>query len=165
MRISYQRYGRVKKVIVTIILSLTISIGICQTMFTAFQSSQRKADQAYSDKNYREAAARYESIFSKHPVEEVNLRIARSYYFMREYASAVTWYEKSISKYGALQTTDQYYLAESYTSLGNYEQAVQQYNAILARSSDDILVAKKIWRLKNIQYLYEDSLHYVVQEI
>jgi tetratricopeptide (TPR) repeat protein len=136
-----------------------------QTMFTAFKSIRKQADIAYDADSFREAAALYIQEFLKNPSREVNVRIARCHFFMAQYEQAAMWYEKYVTTYGDLPSSDKYYLAEAYASRGEYAKAVQWYNAVLSQAPDDMLVAKKVWRLRNIQYLYEDSLHYSIQAL
>lgn len=139
--------------------------GRCQTMFTAWQHSFAKADMAYGERNFKEAVVLYQSIFEKQPSEEVNLRIARCYYFMREPVQAVLWYQKFTNVYHTLPVSDLYYCAEAYANLGNYESAIRYYELMLNQTPDDLLIAKKVWRLKNIKFLQEDSLYFRVESI
>ncbi|HTJ51569.1 MAG TPA: tetratricopeptide repeat protein [Cyclobacteriaceae bacterium] len=157
-------YGLLNVLITIFCLGWTQKVE-CQSLFTAWQNQQAKAGKAYADGNFREAVERYEDVFEKHPTEEINLRIARCYHFIGDHHQCVSWYERFMNRSGVLLSDDQFNCAESYASLGNYESAIVYYEKILTQSPDDLIIAKKIWRLKNIQYLLEDSTHYAVQSI
>lgn len=139
--------------------------SFCQTVFSAWKSAREQADEAYAIGNFKSAAALYEDIFRKSRSQEVNLRIARSYYFNGHYAQAITWFEKFVVSYGVLPLNDAYYAAESYAGAGKYEPAIKYYSQVLAQEPNNVLMARKVWRLQNIQYLFEDSLHYIVEEL
>jgi hypothetical protein len=55
-----------------------------------------------------------------------------------------------------------YYYAEVQTTLKNYEAAIYGYQYCQKKQPDNLIFARKIWRINNIQYVYEDSAHYLV---
>ncbi len=60
---------------------------------------------------------------------------------------------------------DLYCYAEALTVTSNYSEAIESYRKYLAQAPDDEMVIKKIWRLNNIQYLYEDSSQFSIKPI
>lgn len=139
--------------------------SLAQSVLTAWKDKHEEADQSYRTGNYTKAATLYEAIFAKQSSKETILRLARSYYFTGRYHQAMQWYEKFESAYGEVPENDLYFLAEVYAALGKYDPAVKMYSKVLSKQKDNLLVAKKIWRLRNLQFLYEDSLHYSVEAL
>jgi tetratricopeptide (TPR) repeat protein len=139
--------------------------SVAQSVLTEFKDHKQQADEAYRGGNYAKAVALYEEIFNRKSSTEVNLRIARSYYYSGKYDLAVRWFGKFTASYSELTTSDLYLLAEAYAAQGKYDAAINSYSKILTQEPDNMLVAKKIWRLRNLQYLYEDSLHYSVEAL
>ena len=87
----------------------------------------------------------------------LTLKIARSHHFLKQYHDAIAAYEK-YGRTNSLSIPDLYYYAEAQSGILNYEKALESYQAYLGRVPDDQLIMKKIWRLNNLQFLYEDSL-------
>jgi tetratricopeptide (TPR) repeat protein len=83
---------------------------------------------------------------------------------LKDYPNALIHYKKLKSEF-PLPLEDLLYYSETNAFLGNYTNALEGYEQILATTPDDHLIQKKIWRLKNIQYLYEDSLHYTIRPL
>jgi tetratricopeptide (TPR) repeat protein len=137
-----------------------------ETVFSLLKNDIRLADEYYRDKNYKTALKLYSSHYRKNSASgDVRVKIARCYYFLKDYKRAVSAFEYYVRTHPALAVEDLFYYAESQASAGNYKKAVDAYREYLRRKPDDPVVTQKIWRLNNIQYLYEDSLHYAVRPV
>jgi hypothetical protein len=133
-----------------------------ETVFSLLEPDLKRADKYYNKKNYSDALSLYQSISRKKPSSDINLKIARSYHFLKNYKQAIAAYDK-VGSTNKLPAADVYYYAEAQSGISNYDKAIQSYQDYLQRVPEDPLIMKKIWRLNNLQYLYEDSLHYAVR--
>jgi tetratricopeptide (TPR) repeat protein len=153
------------KLTLCMLLVLIASTAMSQeTVFALFKNDLKLADRYFEDRDYQNALKLYKSFARKHPSKDVDLKIARSHHFLKQYHEAIAAYEKCTSR-NALSTPDLYYYAEAQSGILNYEKAVESYQACLGQVPDDQLIMKKIWRLNNLQFLYEDSLHYEVRPV
>lgn len=134
-----------------------------QTVFGLFRNDVSLGDKFYKDRNYTEALKLYMEAARKDP--DIQLRIARCYYSLKEYSTAVAYYSKYLKEKRALPWSDTYYYAEVQAATGNYKGAIEYYQKHLTNKKDDELAMRKIWRLSNIKYLYEDSSHFAVRPI
>src|SRR5690606_36449721 len=83
-------------------------------------------------------------------------KIARTHHLLNQHDETVAVNEKSRTS-SSLPLADLLFLAEALSGTSQYEAAMAAYERYLAQSPSDELVMQKIWRLANIQYLYEDS--------
>lgn len=136
-----------------------------ETVFALLKSDTRLADEYYRDKNYKKALRIYAALFERdHSSKTLPVKVARCLYFMKDYARAVGVFQR-MNNDDFLSAEDQFYYGEALAATGNYKKAIQVYNQCLAKSPGNEWIIQKIWRLNNIKYLYEDSLHYVVRPI
>lgn len=134
------------------------------TVFSIMQDPLKQADKSYTDGNYLEAIEQYRKLSEKRPADQhVQLRLAQSHYRVKQYDKAVMVYDLFLKRKSALPAEDMYFYAEAQSSLKNYTTALSYYKQCLERDPENDLIAKKIWRLNNLQYLYEDSAHYAVR--
>jgi hypothetical protein len=84
---------------------------------------------------------------------------------MKDYKKSVSIYNSFLAGKGDLPRQDLYDYAELQTAVGNIPVALEFYSRYLKIDPDDDLVARKIWRLNNIQYLYEDSTHFSIRPV
>lgn len=134
-----------------------------ETIFSFLQNDVKKADGYYAAKNYRQALDLYIKMSDRSKSDRYFLQIARSYYYLNQPKDAAQWYAKTFSQKKALPVKDIFIYAETLSALKQYDQAIQLYTQYLSVNSDDPVCIKKIWRLKNREYLYEDSIHYTVK--
>lgn len=142
--------------------------GVCQaTVFTLFQDPVKIADKEFALGNYAQAVAMYSARLSKRPDDAtVRLRQAQAYYRIKDYLHAVSAYNQYLaSSAQVLSWEDMYCYAEANATLGNRPAALDYYKRCLAQQPGNDLIAKKIWRLANLQYLYEDSAHYAIRPL
>src|SRR5258708_1066191 len=133
-----------------------------ETVFSILKKQSRQAEDYYQEKNYRAALALYTRMYSKDSSSEVwPVKIGECAYLLKEYNKAVSAYSRL--KPSDLLLEDLYNLAESLVSTDQYKRALSCYKLCLEKSPGNQLITQKIWRLDNIKYLYEDSLHYAVR--
>ncbi len=133
-----------------------------ETVFSILKKQSRQAEDYYQEKNYKAALALYTRMYSKDSSSEVwPVKIGECAYLLKEYNKAVSAYSRL--KPSDLLLEDLYNFAESLASTDQYKRALSCYHLYLEKSPGNQLITQKIWRLDNIKYLYEDSLHYAVR--
>jgi WD40-like Beta Propeller Repeat len=135
-----------------------------ETVFELWKSELKLADSYFENRDYYHALELYRHVVKKKPTREVELKIARSYHLLKQYDKAVKFYEKHAST-NNLPVKDLYYYAEAQSGISEYGRALESYQKYYSRVPNDPLVMKKIWRLSNINYLFEDSMHYSVRAV
>src|SRR6478752_7377782 len=111
-------------------MSPRVSVGQ-ETVFTLFKTTARQADEYYQAKDYRQALDLYLQLAKGSKPDDYYLGVARSYYYLNEPAHSATWYQRFISKRKALPSKDAYLYAETLSTLGQYEPAIEWYNHYL----------------------------------
>jgi tetratricopeptide (TPR) repeat protein len=151
-------------IVISIFISSFANIAFAQdTIFVLLKSDKKKADEYFDHKNYRQALDLYLTINEKHQDDDVEYKIARCYYFLKEPQAAVAHYKLISGSEKLLPPDDIYLYAESLSNLGQYDKAIDLYNTYLKTAGNDPIVVKKIWQLKNRSFLYEDSIHFSVR--
>lgn len=134
-----------------------------ETVFSIFKTNAEKADAYFGQKNYRKAIDLYKATLKKESNDEVYLQVARSYYYLNRPFEAVQWYKQAAEKEQALPLPDMYIYAEMLSATKQYDQAIEWYSHYQKKNPSDPITIKKIWRLRNREFLYEDSIHYTVK--
>ena len=135
-----------------------------QTLFALARSDMQQADEYYEARNYPLALKMYLNVARKQRDAGIDNKIARCYYQLKKYHDAIEWWEKHRDK-EELPLTDVYQFAESLATVSEYNRAMDAYRDYLTRDPENPVVIKKLWRMQNIRFLYEDSLHYAVTPI
>jgi len=154
-----------------IVLSVLMGIGNsgrCQsTVFSAFDGSEKLANKSFEEGNYIEAITQYQKARKHNPGNSaILLRLAESYYLAKDYKNTISTYDIFLSIQGnVLGVKDLYQYAEAQSSLKEYKIAIELYSRYLKLQPDNEVVSKKIWRLNNLHYLYEDSAHYAIRSV
>jgi tetratricopeptide (TPR) repeat protein len=144
---------------------LIVEEGLSQgTVFSLFQKETAIADTYFNQHQYQDALERYHKASRKYKSADVHLKIARCHYFLKQYQHAVSEYEQ-YEKSGTLLNQDLYYYAEALVSSSQIPRALDAYRKYQSQDPEDPVVTQKIWRLDNIQYVYEDSIHYSVRPV
>jgi hypothetical protein len=139
-------------------------ISAQETVFQILQNDLKKADLYYVEGSYNHALHIYRDQEKKAGnAKDIMLKIARCFYFLHQYANSLAWFEKYLAESKNILSSDRFLFAEVLSACKKYPEAIDQYQEYLKLNPDDDLVLNKVWRLKNIQYLYEDSLHYSVR--
>ncbi|ADR20368.1 hypothetical protein MATR_20130 [Marivirga tractuosa] len=163
MKLIHQQFNNCMRHSITIVFFFILVVFTPDTMaqqsvFSAFNQSIADADKAFIAKNYSKALSIYEDIAKEDGApENIALRLARSYYFTYQYEKAVNYYEIHKKTNLEFPTDDYFYFAEALASIGRKEQALKYYQICMDKRPDDELLIQKIWRLNNLEYLYEDS--------
>lgn len=148
-----------------LIMLIATQVTVAQeTVFSLFKSELKLADEYFERRDYQNALRLYKHVAKKKPSPEIELKIARTHHLLNQYDETVAVYEKSRTS-STLPLADLLFLAESLSGTSQYEAAMAAYEHYLAQSPSDELIMQKIWRLANVQYLYEDSALYQVQKL
>ncbi len=157
-----------KKVFLLLCLFLFWNTSISQaqeTVFSIFKSSAQQADEYFNAHQYQNALDLYLQITdATSQQEKYYLKIAQCYNHLHQPKKASAWYERFVKEGKALPEKEIYLYAETLSTLGEYDHAIDWYTRYFEKSNDPIVV-KKIWRLNNREALYEDSIHYVVHQL
>ncbi len=158
---------RLLKIVLIVFLTCSLASVKGQTVFSVLKSQQKQADQYFEAEQYFQAIPLYENLLDEDAANGKNiLRLAQSLYNTRQYEAAIQVYNSySNLKKGSLPLQDLYRCAEANARLQKYTAALNYYTQILEQDSENELVAKKIWRLNNIEYLFEDSAHYLIRPL
>jgi tetratricopeptide (TPR) repeat protein len=147
------------------LLGISLPVKSQTTVFALFASDKKLADKYYQERDFQSALKLYNSSINKRKSDkELYLRIAQCHYSMKEYKKAMEAYD-SYSKEGDLPTADLLNYAEASAATLNYKMATEYYKKYLHKEPNNEVVTKKIWRLDNKQYLYEDSAHYALRPV
>ncbi|MEQ8475069.1 MAG: hypothetical protein RIB54_02445 [Fulvivirga sp.] len=150
---------------IAVLLCLGFNADAQESVFSLFTKDLDTADDYYVNGNYKSALDLYEVVASKKSAPaNIDLRLARCYYFTHDYAKAVTSYEKFM-KVEKLSDMDQFYYAEALTATGDYTKSAEVYAMSYAKDSQNEMLAARIWRMNNIAYLFEDSVDNAVRYI
>jgi hypothetical protein len=137
-----------------------------ETVFGIFKKDGRLADEYFRERRFNEALQLYKSqTTGRHSSPDVHLKIARCYYFLKNYPKAIASYRLFQNQSGKLPASDLFYLAEAQLSTRNDSEAIQAYQEYLKSSPEDAIVMQKIWRINNKSYLFEDSVHFAVRPL
>jgi tetratricopeptide (TPR) repeat protein len=153
--------------LVAALLTLNLNPASAQdNVFSLLKSDIRLADEYFAKRNHRKALDIYWNIYKRNAAAvDVKIKIARCYYGLREYSQAAAVYETLLKASSVLSSSDLYCYAEAQVSAANHRKAIEAYRAYLKRTPGDAIVTQKLWRLSNIEYLYEDSIHYIVHPL
>lgn len=142
---------------------ISFSVNSQTTVFAAFQGDIKLADKLFAEQDFQSALKLYSSSVNKRKSNKVlYLRIAQCYYSMKEYKKSIEAYD-NYSKEGELPPYDLLNYAEASAAILNYKRATEYYKKYLRTDPTNEIVVRKIWRLDNERYLYEDSAHYALR--
>jgi tetratricopeptide (TPR) repeat protein len=149
---------------ISVLGNLPLNALAQENVLSLFKSENAQADEYFKKKNYTQALALYLDLNLRQNDDEVKLKIASCYYFLNQTQEAVMWYQ-SANETENLHGEDIFRYAEALSKLGSYDLAVEWYYKYLREVNNDPLVKKKIWRIKNRNFLYEDSIHFSVKPL
>jgi hypothetical protein len=87
------------------------------------------------------------------------------YYFLKEYERSARAYNAHLKTQKQLENTDLLFYSEALLTLKNYDEAKLSFKELLNREPENQWVIKKIWRISNLHYLFEDSIHFAVRSL
>ena len=137
-----------------------------ETVFNSLKSDVKRADRYFAEEHFQSALDLYLSAEKKNKKDSLlELKIGKTYYQLKQYENATIWYGKHLIHANHMPDNELYHYAEALRSSNKYEEAIRYYKLYQALQPDDTKVIEKIWRLKNIQFLMEDSILYTIKKI
>lgn len=130
-----------------------------QSVFEVFKSDRVLANQYFQRGELKEAIRLAERSRSA----DSYLIIARCNYRLKEYQKSLDAYESYVATGNTLTTEDNRVYAEVSLTLKKYDQALEAFQHVLRAEPANQEVMQKIWRISNIDYLYEDSVHFATR--
>ncbi len=155
-----------------IILYILIFLSGFQTLSVAQDGRSRRAEvyfrngeKEFNDQRYMYAIPFFKTSL-KHPSRNdslASLHIAESYWYIKNYDSALVYYQKYESKYGGLFFTSQR-IAELLANQKQYNEAAKIYKKLSKETSSRTgnLLAERFKGFSNTQILLRDSLDYSI---
>lgn len=138
------------------------NVLFAQSVSDLFRSDRALADQHFLKGNFRESIRLYERANKSHGLSN---KIGRIYYLLKEYEKSAAAYEAYRGSAKKLDNTDLMYYAEVQLTLKHYRQAEQAFRELASREPGNPWLIKKIWRIANLHYLFEDSIHFAVRPL
>jgi tetratricopeptide (TPR) repeat protein len=137
------------------------------SVFSMFKDPLTLANENYTQGNYASAIELYRSVLEKRPEDiSTQLKLAQAYYQVKDYKSSVAFYNTYLGhEHDDLSFADMFRYAEAKVVLKDHVTALTYYKKCLQRDPKNDMIAKKIWGINNINYLFEDSSRYAVQEL
>lgn len=157
---------RAMKVLVVLGLVLVVELFLSnhvlaqQSIVQLFKSDRTLANEHFEKGEIIPALKLYER--SKR-TGNTYLMMGRCYFLLRDYQQCADAYARAYSRGDQFERVDYLNLAEAQLSLKNYEQAELNYQKILDTEPDNEWIQKKLWRISNMHYLYEDSIHFATR--
>jgi hypothetical protein len=154
------------KIHTLLILILTTAVSESfgqQTIFSAVLDGVKLADRHYDNHEYYEAIELYNNSLRKRREPDLLLKIARSYFNTRQFENAITYYGEFKDSKSIMPIADMIRFGDALCIVKNYKLAGNIYEQAHGLDVDNEMLSQKIWRLKNLQYLYEDSAHFSVR--
>jgi tetratricopeptide (TPR) repeat protein len=134
-----------------------------ETVFALLTTDEDRADKCFQNKNFVDAQRYYRiSLERSKGSNAIYLKLARTNFYLKNYDEAILNFELYSNAERSLSRNDVFLLGEAYTCSGNYSKAIEVFKNYNEKHGDDPLIVKKIWRLSNAQFLFEDSLHYAI---
>jgi tetratricopeptide (TPR) repeat protein len=130
-----------------------------------FRKAEKDGDRYYLGGSYHHALEvfLFEARKGSKTRTDLNLKIARCYYHLHEYQQSLSWFRRADVAVLAPASDDVMIYAETLAANGIYDKALEEYERYAKAHPSNERVKTKIWRLRNLQYLFEDSLHYSVR--
>jgi hypothetical protein len=149
-----------------LLLQTALAFSQHTSVFSLAKSDERLGDDYFKKQDYQHALELYQGKYDKTPEDtDLGFKIARCLYFLKRYPEAFQSYQHLAEKNIHFLKSDQFFFAEASVSTGDNITAADIYRDLLNRFPGDTIVAQKLWRINNIQYLYEDSIYYVVSAV
>ncbi|MFM9840096.1 MAG: tetratricopeptide repeat protein [Cyclobacteriaceae bacterium] len=146
------------------LLCISLPVSSQTTVFALFKSDRKLADKYYEEGDFQSALKLYNGFNKRKSNKDIYLRIARCQYLLKEYKKTMEAYDRYSSD-GDLPAADLLTYAEASAATLNYKKATEYYKKYLRKEPTSEVIIKKIWRLDNKQYLYEDSAHFALRSI
>lgn len=153
-------------IIVFVLLGCMEQTMAQDSIFGLFRSDIDVADKHFEGENYHQALEVFQHIAQKNKQpDDIHVKIARCYYFLNQYTKAVDHFKRHLARNKELSAQDLYLYSEALASIGHYGDAIESYKMTLAADPSNTLVQKKLWRLSNVKFLYEDSIYFAIKKV
>lgn len=137
-----------------------------ESVISLLKNDLRAADTYLEQKNYTSALQMYLNVDSdKLGSPEVKSKIAKCYFFLHQYGKAASYFKAAEKANERIPAADLLLYAEALVSTGSYQEAILIYRNYLSVNKGNELILKKIWRLQNINFLFEDSLYFTMRKL
>lgn len=137
-----------------------------ESILSVISSSEEKADAYYSGASYSVAASLYENLLAKNVTStRLKLKLARSKFHLRDFKHASRLFGEVLTAEKKLNDDDRILYAEALASLKRYAEAADQLALVKSSDDNELLIQNKIWRFKNVHFLYDDSTQYSVRRL
>ncbi len=134
------------------------------SVFELGVSLEKQADRFFEHGSYQEAISYYERCLTKnHEASRVRLKLARANFRMHRYEDAATWFLGCDRR--SLTNNDLFMFGDALTAARRYDEALSCFGEYLQKVPDDEWANRRIWRIRNLTYLLEDSLQYSVRRL
>ncbi len=133
------------------------------SVFGLAVSLEEQADRLVENGSYQEAISYYEKSLKKNNKEEVRLKLARTNFRLHQYQDAATWFAGCDRS--KLATQDLFMFGDALAASRRYDEALTCFTDFLKKTPDDEWVNRRVWRIRNLAYLLEDSLQYSVRRL
>jgi tetratricopeptide (TPR) repeat protein len=141
----------------------TSNSGVAQqSVVDIFKSDATLAEQHFLKGDIKEAIRLYERANTSN---ELHAKIGHGYYLLKEYELSVRAYQAHVNSGKPLDNTDLLFYAEAQLALKNYGRAKEAFHELSTRKPEDLWTIKKIWRISNLHYLFEDSIHFAIRSL
>lgn len=133
-----------------------------KSVLDLFKSDRSLADRYYTKGELQDAIRLYERSGKS---GTANLMLARGYFQLKDYRKSVDAYDEYRMTEKKVTSEDYMNYAEAQLSLRNYELAKENYRKILETEPSNDWIIKKLWRISNMRYLYDDSIHFATRSL
>lgn len=150
--------------LIILLFSLVMSAS-AQQLSSAFKSRIDLANQHYLDGEYAEAIEIYEYlVYHSKETPTTYLRLGRMYYELRNWDKVIRYLEKYKLEH-TFPPEDHLRFAQALAAAGQYIRAAEEFSSYADQYGGNDWLTLKIWRLSNLDYLYEDSLSFSIQPL
>lgn len=134
-----------------------------QSVWKNMRSNEELAQYYYESGKYQKALVIYNHILKKDNNDDLALvRSGRINFYLKNYQRSVEQLQQYRLK-NTLPQEDLLLYADGLAAIGRYNQAIEVYNSYMQKYGDNDWLSMKVWRLNNLDYLYEDSLVYSIK--
>lgn len=136
-----------------------------ESILAAWKSDVRLGDEKLRSGLYSDALVYYDRarIKTKNSVSLLE-KTAHCYYQLKLYPEAIQTFKEADALRTPLSPEALFEYAESLLTTGRHSEAIEQYQQLLQHDPQE-WIQKKIWRIQNLQYLAEDSIHVAVRNL
>ncbi|MBX2970385.1 MAG: tetratricopeptide repeat protein [Cyclobacteriaceae bacterium] len=159
-----------------VLLVLVLSTATAQELVLSTATAQESVwsmgrgdvqlgNQKFEQHAWAEAIVYFERAIKQQPANTLlYLKLGRCYDELNRYEEAVQTYGKALAMETITDGDALFRYAEALLALKKYDRALDAYQQLLAISQEE-WIEKKIWRIHNRQYLWEDSAHVAIRRL